>query len=87
MKYMNIGCNIKCWECNKRCELKTILKISIYQPSTTNLVYKEIIEKLKAQAGLLILQEVNTKDLDEEIKILAVSFYVSRLKLIEELQN
>ena len=85
MKYMDIGCKINCWECEKRCDYKTILKISIHLPFMEQYVYSEIMEKLKAQAGLLILKGISKQELDEEVKILAVSFYVARLKLKEQL--
>ena len=85
MKYMDIGCNINCWKCDKRCDLKTLLMCSIYLPSFEQPAYAEIIEKLKAQAGLLIVQGANPKELNEELKIVAVSFYVARLKMKEQL--
>lgn len=85
MKYMDVGCNINCWECNKKCDLKEILQISIYLPITEQYVYSEIMEKLKAQAGQLLLLGISKEVLDEEIKVLAVSFYVARLKLKEQL--
>ena len=56
MKYMDMGCNINCWECNKRCDYKVILKASIFLPKLEGPVYGEIMEKLKAQAYLLTLK-------------------------------
>lgn len=85
MKYMDVGCNINCWECNEKCELKEILQISINLPFIEQYVYSEIMEKLKAQAGQLLISGISKQVLDEEIKILAVSFYVARLKLKEQL--
>ena len=85
MKYMDVGCNINCWECNKKCDFKEILQISIYLPITEQYVYSEIMEILKAQAGQLLLSGISKEVLDEEIKILSVSFYVARLKLKEQL--
>lgn len=85
MKYMDIGCNINCWECNEKCDFKEVLEISIYLPLLEQFVYSEIMEKLKAQAGQLLLSGISKEVLDEEIKILAVSFYVARLKLKEQL--
>lgn len=29
MKYMDIGCNIKCWECPRSCSIKDLLALSI----------------------------------------------------------
>lgn len=85
MKYMDIGCSINCWECNEKCDFKEVLEISIYLPLLEQFVYSEIMEKLKAQAGQLLLSGISKEVLDEEIKILAVSFYVARLKLKEQL--
>lgn len=85
MKYMDIGCNVNCWKCNEKCGFKEILQISIYLPLLEQDVYSEIIEKLNAQAGQLWLSGISKEVLDEEIKILAVSFYVARLKLKEQL--
>ena len=85
MKYMDVGCNINCWECYKKCDLKEILQISIYLPITEQYVYSEFMEILKAQAGQLLLSGISKEVLDEEIKVLAVSFYVARLKLKEQL--
>ena len=45
----------------------------------------EFMEILKAQAGQLLLSGISKEVLDEEIKVLAVSFYVARLKLKEQL--
>ena len=85
MKYMDIGCNINCWECNEKCELKEILLFSIYSPIAEQYVYSEIMEMLHAQAGQLFLSGISIEALNEEIKVLAVSFYVARLKLKEQL--
>lgn len=85
MKYLDVGCNINCWECDKKCDYKKLLEYSIYIPSIEPIVYSEILERLKAQAGLLILNGVKKEDLDEEIKILSVSFYVAKLKMKEQL--
>ena len=85
MKYMDVGCNINCCECNEKCDFKEILQISIYLPITEQYVYSEIMEILKAQAGQLLLSGISKEVLDEEIKVLAVSFYVARLKLKEQL--
>ena len=85
MKYMDFGCNINCWECNEKCGFKEILQISIYLPFIEQYVYSEIMEKLKAQAGQLYLSGISIEVLNEEIKVLAVSFYVARLKLKEQL--
>lgn len=85
MKYLDIGCNINCWECGKNCDYKKLLEYSIYIPFIEPIVYSEILEHLKAQAGLLILNGIRKEDLDEEIKILSVSFYVAKLKMKEQL--
>lgn len=29
MKYMDIGCNVKCWECTRNCERKELMVLSI----------------------------------------------------------
>ena len=59
MKYMDVGCNINCWECNEKCDFKEILQISIYLPITEQYVYSEIMEILKAQAGQLLLSGIS----------------------------
>ena len=30
MKYFNLGCNIKCWECSRNCDIKDIMMCSIW---------------------------------------------------------
>ena len=85
MKYMGIGCNINCWECKKKCEIKELLELSIHHPFIEQPTYAAIMESLKAQAGLLIVQGKNPKIIDEELQITAVSFYVARLKMKEQL--
>lgn len=85
MKYINIGCKINCWECKRNCEIKSLLEFSIYIPDIEQIIYFNIIETLKAMAGQFIIKGIPIKELDEELKIAAVSFYVARLKLKEHL--
>lgn len=85
MKYIDVGCNINCWECKEDCEAKKLLELSIYVPDIEQTLYSGILEYLKAQAGLFIVKGVPLKELDEEVKITSVSFYVARLKLKEQL--
>ena len=30
MKYIDLGCNIKCWECSRDCSIKEIMQYSIH---------------------------------------------------------
>lgn len=104
MKYMDIGCNINCWECTRNCEKKDLMVLSIILCNSPNIsvtaIYKDksiilnsknilnffyfsIIDFLKPIACLLINQAKNPKEVHEDLKELAVSFYVARLKMIE----
>lgn len=86
MKYIDVGCNINCWECNKEdCEKKELMMLSIYIPDIEQVFYSSIMESLKAMAGRLLINGIPMNLLDEEVKITAVSFYVARLKLKEQL--
>lgn len=85
MKYIDVGCNINCWECKKDCAVKNFMELSIYIPDIEPALYSSILESLKAQAGLFIVKGVPLSELDEEVKITAVSFYVARLKIKEQL--
>lgn len=35
MKYFNLGCNNKCWECSRNCNIKDIMMCSIWPLYTT----------------------------------------------------
>ena len=37
MKYMDIGCNVKCWECTRNCERKELMVLSIILPDTPDI--------------------------------------------------
>lgn len=30
MKYLDFGCNIKCWECSQECSIKDVMQCSIW---------------------------------------------------------
>lgn len=87
MKYMDVGCNINCWECTRNCEIKEVMKISLINPILEKAFYYSIIQFLKPQAGLLITQGKNPDDVTEDMKILSVSFFVARKKLAETLHK
>ena len=42
MKYMDIGCNINCWECTRVCSKKDLLVLSIILPDAPELVISAI---------------------------------------------
>lgn len=87
MKYMDIGCKINCWRCERDCEIKHLMEYSTINPIFEQFFYYSIIEFLKPQAGLLITRGINPAAVNEEVKILAVSFYVARKKFIESLRK
>lgn len=105
MKYMDIGCNVNCWECQRQCDRKEIMTLSItllnnpnlfatlaykgnlIQLDSTNALsffYFSTIDSLKPLAGFLITEGKNPKIVNEDLKELAVSFYIARLKMIEK---
>lgn len=87
MKYMDIGCKVNCWECTQNCYLKSIMELSLILPDFEDVFNYEVLESLKPQAGLLIAQGINIIDVNEDLKILAVSFFVARLKMSENFKK
>ena len=94
MQYMDIGCKVNCWECEReQCSLRTLMVFSIISSDvniplvTEEEFYSEIIGFLKPQAGLLITQGKDPKIVHQELMELAVSFYVARLKVIDFLNS
>lgn len=85
MEFMDIGCNVNCWECTQECPNKYLLELSITYPFLENFFYCEILDLLNDLADLLISQGKNPEIVYNDLKILAVSFYVSRLKIVDSL--
>ncbi len=85
MRYMDIGCNVDCCKCSKQCELKSLMETSIRFPYMEPVFYSIVMQYLKAQAGQLIVQGKNFAQVDEDVKELAVSFYVARQIMGEQL--
>ena len=73
--------NIKCWECKKDCDIREIMNLPsfIFNPTIMNF--------LKANAGLLLTQGIPLQQIEEELKITAVGLYLSRLKLLGQLED
>ena len=44
MKYMDIGCNINCWECTRNCDKKDLMALSVILPDSPEL-YVSVIYK------------------------------------------
>lgn len=59
------------------------IPITLNSKNILNFFYFSIIDFLKPIAGMLINQAKNPKEVHEDLKELAVSFYVARLKMIE----
>ena len=93
MKYMDIGCKVNCWECEREeCNLRDLMFFSILSDNSIPLLpesdfYLAIIDFLKPQAGLLISQGKDPKIVHQDLMELAVSFYVARLEIINFLSS
>lgn len=87
MKYLDVGCRINCWECNEDCNIKKLIKLSISNNSIEKVYYSCIIDALKIVAGIELTKGKDFEIIQEDFKEIAVSFYVARLKFIEENQD
>ena len=85
MKYMDIGCIINCWKCKQDCPIRDVMILSCKVPFLEELFYAMVIDSLKPMAGQLIAQGKNSQYVHEDLKLLAVSFYVARKKVMESL--
>lgn len=86
-KYFNIACNINCWECKEYCPIRDLMIASYRNPLIEEALYFSIIKTLNEKADIFITIGMDPEAINEEVKFLAVSFYVARLKLFEELQK
>lgn len=83
MKYVGIGCKINCWECNKVCPIKSIIKESLHNSIAERFFYVSVMQSLKASAGYSIAMGADVNIVNQEVKESAVCFYVARLKMLE----
>lgn len=68
--------NLKCWDCKEDCGIRETLNLPTFIFSQT------IMNFLKTNAGLLLVQGVSMEQIDEELKITAVGLYLARLKFL-----
>lgn len=74
-------CSIRCWECEKECAMKDLF---LLPESVFN---KQILDSLKANAGMFIAAGGNPQVADMELKKTAVSLNISRKKYLENLKK
>lgn len=76
---LKFDCNIRCWECNRECEIK-----QLFEKLPEPIFNKIIMDSLKAGGGILITQGVSRQKVDEEIKKMAVTLSISRKKYLQK---
>lgn len=74
-------CNIRCWECEKECAMKGLFSLP------ESVFNKQILDSLKADAGMFIAAGGNPQIADMELKKTAVSLSISRKKYLENLKK
>lgn len=85
MTYLDFGCNIDCWKCEKDCDFGFLLEMSLMNPIFLKILYQYLIEKLKNQTTILIKQGKNPIIIHEDFNIILTSFFMAWLKLSESL--
>ena len=76
---LKFDCNIRCWDCNRECEIK-----QLFEKLPEPIFNKIIMDSLKAGGGILITQGVSRQKVDEEIKKVAVTLSISRKKYLQK---
>ena len=79
---LKFDCNIRCWECNRECEMK-----QVFEKLPEPIFNKIIMDSLKAGGGMLITQGVSRQKVDEEIKKMAVTLSLSRKRYLQSYQQ
>ena len=74
-------CSIRCWECEKECNIKLLFELPEF------LFNQTIIDSLKADAGMFIAGGGNPRVADTELKKTAVCLSISRKKYLENLKK
>ena len=70
--YLPDDCNLQCWECSQKCQIKNYFNLP------DNIFYSIIINGLKAWAGMLITGGCSKEKADFELKKIAVTIKISR---------
>ncbi len=76
---LKFDCNIRCWECNRECEMK-----QVFEKLPEPIFNKMIIDSLKSWGGRLIIGGLTRQEVDEEIKKQAVALSISRKKYLQK---
>lgn len=76
---LKFDCNIRCWECNRECEMK-----QVFEKLPEPIFNKMIIDSLKSWGGSLIIGGLTRQEVDEEIKKQAVALSISRKKYLQK---
>ena len=76
---LKFDCNIRCWECNRECEMK-----QVFEKLPEPIFNKRIIDSLKSWGGRLIIGGLTRQEVDEEIKKQAVALSISRKKYLQK---
>ena len=72
MSFINLDCNLQCWECPRNCSLKDLFLLP------ESIFNKVIMDSLKASAGMFIAAGGNPKVAELELKKNAVALSISR---------
>lgn len=76
---LKFDCNIRCWECNRECEMK-----QVFEKLPEPIFNKMIIDSLKSWGGRLIIGGLTRQEVDEEIKKQSVALSISRKKYLQK---
>ena len=79
---LKFDCNIRCWECNRECEMK-----QVFEKLPEPIFNKMIIDSLKSWGGRLIIGGLTRQEVDEEIKKQAVALSISRKEYLQSRQK